>query len=138
MENAIDDAGLPGGTDDVDALIAHGTGTPLGDIAEIKAINQVFKGRGKSLKVSSIKGHVGHTAGAAGVMGLMAALHSMEEGAMVPTAGTTDVDPAAEFDVVIQKPSEGELKTMQVNGFGFGGQNASLVVSRDQRLTARG
>jgi 3-oxoacyl-[acyl-carrier-protein] synthase II len=138
MEKAIDDAGLPGGTDDVDALIAHGTGTPLGDIAEIKAINQVFKGRGKSLKVSSIKGHVGHTAGAAGVMGLMAALHSMEEGAMVPTAGTTDVDPAAEFDVVIQKPSEGELKTMQVNGFGFGGQNASLVVSRDQRLTARG
>ncbi|MBT3369465.1 MAG: beta-ketoacyl-[acyl-carrier-protein] synthase family protein [Rhodospirillaceae bacterium] len=131
MEKAIEDAGLPGGTDDVDALIAHGTGTPLGDIAEIKAINQLFGGREKALKVSSIKGHVGHTAGAAGVMGLMAALHSMEEGAMVPTAGTTDVDPAADFDVVIQKPSKGELKTMQVNGFGFGGQNASLVVSRN-------
>ena len=130
MEKAIEDAHLPGGSKDVDAIIAHGTGTPLGDIAEIKAINQLFEGRGKSLKVSSIKGHVGHTAGAAGVMGLMAALHSMEEGALVPTAGTTDVDPAAEFDVVIQKPSKGALNTMQVNGFGFGGQNASLVVTR--------
>ena len=130
MEKAIEDAHLPGGAGDVDAIIAHGTGTPLGDIAEIKAINRVFEGRGKDLKVSSIKGHVGHTAGAAGVMGLMAALHSMEEGALVPTAGTTDVDPAAEFEVVIQKPAKGEFNTMQVNGFGFGGQNASLVVTR--------
>lgn len=131
MEKAIEDAGLPGGTDDVDALIAHGTGTPLGDIAEIKAINRLFGGREKALKVSSIKGHVGHTAGAAGVMGLMAALHSMQEGALVPTAGTTDIDPAADFEVVIQQPSKGELNTMQVNGFGFGGQNASLVVTRN-------
>jgi 3-oxoacyl-[acyl-carrier-protein] synthase II len=131
MEKAIADAHLPGGAKDVDAIIAHGTGTPLGDIAEIKAINRVFEGRGKSLKVSSIKGHVGHTAGAAGVMGLMAALHSMEKGALVPTAGTTDVDPAAEFEVVIQKPAKGEFNTMQVNGFGFGGQNSSLVVTRN-------
>ncbi|MCP4226288.1 MAG: beta-ketoacyl-[acyl-carrier-protein] synthase family protein, partial [Actinomycetia bacterium] len=74
MERAIDDAGLPGGADDVDAMIAHGTGTPLGDIAEIKAINRVFGGRQKPLKVTSIKGNVGHTAGAAGVMGILAAV----------------------------------------------------------------
>ncbi|MDP6345026.1 MAG: beta-ketoacyl-[acyl-carrier-protein] synthase family protein [Alphaproteobacteria bacterium] len=131
MEMAIEDAGLPGGPDDVDAVIAHGTGTPLGDIAEIKAINRIFGGREKTLKVASIKGHVGHTAGAAGVMGLLAALHSMHESALVPTAGTTDVMPEADFEVVIQQPSPGELNTMQVNGFGFGGQNASLVVTRN-------
>ncbi|MCP5032167.1 MAG: beta-ketoacyl-[acyl-carrier-protein] synthase family protein, partial [Actinomycetia bacterium] len=130
MERAIDDAGLPGGADDVDAMIAHGTGTPLGDIAEIKAINRVFGGRQKPLKVTSIKGSVGHTAGAAGVMGILAALHSMSEGALVPTAGTTDVEPEADFEVVIDQPSPGELNTMQVNGFGFGGQNASMVVTK--------
>jgi 3-oxoacyl-[acyl-carrier-protein] synthase II len=133
MEKAIDDADLPGGPDDVDALIAHGTGTPLGDVAEINAINAVFGDReqDRRLKVASIKGHVGHTAGAAGVMAVMAAVHSMKEGALVPTAGTTDVEPSADFDVVINRPSPGPLSTMQINGFGFGGQNASLVVSRD-------
>ncbi|MDP6706512.1 MAG: beta-ketoacyl-[acyl-carrier-protein] synthase family protein [Alphaproteobacteria bacterium] len=131
MEMAIQDAGLPNGTDDIDALIAHGTGTPLGDIAEIKAINSLFAGRERPLRVASIKGHVGHTAGAAGVMGLMAGVHSMAEGALVPTAGTTEVDPAAEFEVVIGKPAEGPIDAVQVNGFGFGGQNASLVATRD-------
>ena len=131
MEKAIEDADLAGGSDDVDALIAHGTGTPLGDIAEINAINAVFGAREQRLKVASIKGNVGHTAGAAGVMGVMAALHSMKESALVPTAGTTDVEPSAEFDVVINQPSPGVLNTMQINGFGFGGQNASLVVTRE-------
>ncbi|MDP6346393.1 MAG: beta-ketoacyl-[acyl-carrier-protein] synthase family protein [Alphaproteobacteria bacterium] len=131
MALAVEDAGLAGGTDDVDALIAHGTGTPVGDIAEIKAINSLYGNREQPLKVASIKGHVGHTAGAAGVMGLMAGIHSMKEGALVPTAGTTDVMPEAEFDIVIGEPSKGAIDTVQVNGFGFGGQNASLIVSRD-------
>jgi 3-oxoacyl-[acyl-carrier-protein] synthase II len=130
MEMAIEDADLPGGSDDIDAVIAHGTGTPKGDLAEINALNRLFGGREKRLKVTSIKGHVGHTAGAAGVMGLLAALHSMREGALVPTAGTTEVDPAADFEVVIRKPSPGDYRAIQVNGFGFGGQNASLVVTR--------
>jgi len=130
MEMAVEDAALPGGTDDVDALIAHGTGTPLGDIAEIRAINRVYGERREPLRVASIKGHVGHTAGAAGVMGLLAAIHSMKTGALVPTAGTTEVEPEAAFEVVIGKPWKGRIDTMQVNGFGFGGQNASLIVSR--------
>jgi 3-oxoacyl-[acyl-carrier-protein] synthase II len=130
MQKAIDDAQLPGGKDDIDAIIAHGTGTPKGDIAEIRAINRLFGDREKKLKVSSIKGHVGHTAGAVGLMGVMAALHSMNQKALVPTAGTTDVDAAADFEVVTLKPSPANLETMLVNGFGFGGQNASLVVSK--------
>ena len=101
------------------------------DTAEIRAINRVFGERATPLRVASIKGHVGHTAGAAGVMGLMAGLHSMKEEALVPTAGTTEVDPEAEFEVVIGQPAPGPIAAIQVNGFGFGGQNASLVVTRD-------
>jgi 3-oxoacyl-[acyl-carrier-protein] synthase II len=131
MELAIQEAALPNGPAEVDALIAHGTGTPVGDTAEIRAINGLFTDRDEPLAVCSIKGHVGHTAGAAGVMNLMAALHSMRQQALVPTAGTTDVDPEAQFQVVIREPAKRRIDTMQVNGFGFGGQDASLVISRE-------
>lgn len=128
MELALAEAGLPATA--VDALVAHGTGTPVGDTAEIRAINHVFAGRSSPLPVTSIKGNVGHTAGAAGVMGLLAGLWGMREGAVVPTAGTTDVDPEVEFEVVIEKPAPADIETLQVNSFGFGGQDASLIVTR--------
>ena len=130
MEMAIREARLAGAGRDIDAVVAHGTGTPVGDTVEIRAINQLFGDRDRPIPVASIKGHVGHTAGAAGVMGLMAGLHSMKERALIPTAGTTDVDPEARFHVVIREPARAEIENLQVNGFGFGGQNASLVVSR--------
>ncbi len=131
MEMAISEAGLPGGAADVDAVIAHGTGTPVGDIAEIRTINRLFGQRDNPLPVTSIKGHVGHTAGAAGVMNLIAGLHGMKAQALVPTAGTSEVEPEAEFQVVIHEPAPVELRTLQVNAFGFGGQDASLVVTAD-------
>ncbi len=117
--------------EEVDAVIAHGTGTPKGDIAEIHALNRVF-GREpeRPLQVTSIKGHVGHTAGAAGVMGVLAALRSFEQQALVPTAGTTEVDPAATFEVPLGAPKPLCPDHILVNGFGFGGQNASMLVSR--------
>ena len=130
MQMAIDEARLPGGASDVDAVVAHGTGTPVGDTAEIRAINRLFGPRERPVAVASIKGHIGHTAGAAGVMGLMAGLHSMKRHALVPTAGTSDVDPEVEFHVVIREPAPVDIDVLQVNGFGFGGQDASLVVSR--------
>ncbi len=130
MQMAIKDAGLPGGAADVDGVVAHGTATTIGDTAEIRAINSLHKERHTTLRVASVKGHVGHTVSAAGAMNLMAALRSMEIGAFAPTAGTTDVDPEAEFEVVTRRPSEGPVNVVQVNGFGFGGQNASLIVTR--------
>ncbi len=133
MEMALAEAALPGGARDIDAVIAHGTGTRVGDAAEIRAINRVFRGRREPVRVASIKGHVGHTAGAAGVMGLMAALHGMRTGALVPTAGTTAPDPAAEFHVVTREPAAGAIHAAQINGFGFGGQDASLVITSGAR-----
>lgn len=126
MELAQEEASIA--PEAVDAVLAHGTGTPVGDTAEIRAINDLF-GRA-DLPVTSIKGHLGHTAGAAGVMNLLAALHSLEDGVVVPTAGTKNLDPEVEFEVVLDHARPASLETVQVNAFGFGGQDSSLVVTR--------
>ncbi len=114
----------------VDAVVAHGTGTKLGDAAEIRAINSVFGERRAPIRVTSIKGHIGHSAGGAGCMGLIAGLMSMQAGALVPTVGTENVDPEARFFVPTASPAAGAIDTLLVNAFGFGGQNAALVATR--------
>lgn len=130
MEAAQAEAGLKPA--DVGAVVAHGTGTPVGDTAEITAINRVFVDQGADVAVTSIKGNVGHTAGAAGVMGMMAGLNVLRTGALVPTASTTDLDEDIRFEVPLgHKPSLVETDAVQVNGFGFGGQDASIVISRE-------
>ncbi len=128
MAMALQDAGLQARR--VDALIAHGTGTPKGDTAEIRAINSVHAERENPLPVSSIKGHFGHAAAASGGMSLIAGLLGMGEQRFVNTANTRQPDPEARFDIVMEKPREMPVDVLQVNAFGFGGQNASLVVSR--------
>lgn len=130
MEKALADARAK--PQEVDALVAHATGTPKGDTAEIQAINRVHsRGRKQPLPVSSIKGHVGHSGAASGAMAIIAALMGMKHNRFFHTAGTRNVDPSCEFDVVIEKPRDLEVNLLQVNSFGFGGQNASLVLSRN-------
>ena len=131
MQMAIDEAALPGGANAIDAVVAHATATPVGDIAEIRAINRVFGDHAAKLRVTSLKGHIGHTAGASGVMGVIAGLSSMKHGALVPTAGTRNVEPEARFHVPLRRPAPGAINGLQVNAFGFGGQNASLVVTKN-------
>lgn len=130
MRRAIAEADLDGGPTAIDAVVAHGTGTPVGDIAEIRAINEVFGDHAPDVRVTSIKGHVGHTGGAAGVMGLLAGLHAMEANALPPTANSENLEPDIRFQVPLGKPGEGPIDAVQVNGFGFGGQDASIVVTR--------
>jgi len=129
MEEALADAALPGGADAIDALMAHGTGTTVGDTAEARAINRLFAGRETPLPVASVKGHLGHTAGAAGIMSLLAGLASMKADAVIPNAGTRDVDAEVAFHAVISEPFETKVETVQVNAFGFGGQNASMIIT---------
>jgi 3-oxoacyl-[acyl-carrier-protein] synthase II len=112
---------------DVDAIIAHGTSTPKGDSAEIRAINQVYRGR--PVKVTSIKGNLGHPGGAAGALSVIAALSALRDGYLPHIAGTSTVDPEAEFEIVTRRPTPIISGHVQVNAFGFGGQNASLVLS---------
>lgn len=128
MELALYDAGVS--PDDVSALVAHATATPKGDAAEIAAINTVYGARSRPLPVTSLKGHLGHTGAASGAMGVIAASRSMSCGSLPNTAGTRDVDPAAEFAVAIDRPVAVDADVVQVNAFGFGGQNTSVVLRR--------
>jgi 3-oxoacyl-[acyl-carrier-protein] synthase II len=129
MELALADAGITAG--EVDALIAHATGTPKGDTAEIRAINHVHGSRSKPLPVASIKGHIGHSGAASGAMALVTGLFGMAEGRFTHTSNTDEPDPEARFDVVIGRPRMMDYATLQVNAFGFGGQNASIIVTHD-------
>ena len=135
MELAIQNAGLPGGADDVDAVVAHGTGTPVGDIAELKALNRIYGNRSEPLPVMSPKGNFGHPGGPAGALGLLVGMHSMKQNALMATAGThavQDLMPeVGNLRVVIKEPAPTEIKAIQINAFGFGGQDASMVVTQE-------
>jgi len=128
IEMALADAGMA--PERVDALVAHATGTPKGDTAEIQAINRVHGDRGRKLPVASIKGHLGHSGASSGGMALITGLMGMKEDRFVFTANTDEPDPAARFDIVISEPRHMKVETLQINAFGFGGQNASIIVTR--------
>jgi 3-oxoacyl-[acyl-carrier-protein] synthase II len=113
---------------DIDAILAHATGTPKGDGAEIAAINLLHHERATPLHVTSIKGHIGHTGAASGVMAVLVCLDTFANKRLPHTAGTVNPDPAVEFDLVMHKPIALDPKRCQINGFGFGGQNASIVI----------
>ena len=126
MELALEEAGLA--PEAIDAVVAHATGTPKGDTAEIRALNNLFGGR--RLPVTSLKGTIGHTGASAGAMGLIAGITAMHQGRLPPTVGTTTPDPEIDFDVVLHEAAAVDVHALQVNAFGFGGQDASLVVTK--------
>lgn len=135
MELAVESANLPGGPDDVDAVVTHGTGTQVGDIAEVSALNRIYGQRAMPLPITAPKGNFGHPHGPAGAMGLLVGLHSMQQNALMATAGTHDkrdlMSEIGALHVVINEPAPLRIDAFQVNAFGFGGQNASLVVTRE-------
>ncbi len=130
MELAQAEAGIAPG--DVDALVAHATGTPKGDTAEIRALNKVFVDTGADqLVVTACKGHTGHTGASAGGVNLVAIIDAMHRGRLTHIGGTTTPDSEIRFDVVLGEPRAIDLRVAQINAFGFGGQNASIVVTRE-------
>lgn len=126
MRLAQEDAGVA--PSDVDALVAHATATPKGDLSEIAAINEVFAGSAPELPVMSVKGHMGHPGASSGGVGAIIAATSMSDGIFPHTAGSKELEPAIQFHVVTDKPHHGNYDVIQINAFGFGGQNASLVL----------
>ena len=125
MRDAIESAGDAG--EECRVVYAHATGTIVGDAAESKAIDDVYAD-GRAI-VTSIKGHVGHSMASAGAMCAIAGIAGMHEGAIPPTMGTQHLDPATRFDLVTSQPRAYSYSAFQVNAFGFGGQNASLILS---------
>jgi len=126
MELALADADVT--TSDVSHINAHGTSTPLNDLAESVAMRKVF---GDNVPpVTSIKGHLGHSLAAAGALEGVASVLSLINQVIPPTAGTTVVDPEVGLDVVIGAPRNADLEVVLSNSFGFGGHNGSVVFRR--------
>ncbi len=130
MRMALRDAGVS--PEQIDYLNAHGTSTPVGDVAETEAMIQVFKSHAtdKKLWVSSTKSMMGHLLGAAGAVESAVCALAISEGKVPPTINLTDPDPACPLDYVPLTARERTIKHALNNSFGFGGTNCSLVFSR--------
>ena len=128
MKMALRNAGL--NPEDIGYINAHGTSTPLGDIAETKAIKAVFQGHARKLSVSSTKGATGHMLGAAGAVETAFCVKAMEQQVMPPTINLDHPDPECDLDYVPNTPREAPLKAILNNSFGFGGHNACVVARK--------
>ena len=128
IELALIDAGLDAA--DVDYINAHGTGTPANDPTETKAIRRVFGAQADKLAVSSTKSMHGHALGAAGAIELVAAIRSLRDGVIPPTANFIDPDPECDLDYVPNAAREKPVRACLSNSFAFGGLNAVVALKR--------
>jgi 3-oxoacyl-[acyl-carrier-protein] synthase II len=128
MQLALRDAGAQ--PSDVGYINAHGTSTPFNDKAETLAIKAVFGEAGDAPPVSSTKSAIGHLLGAAGAVEAVASLSAIERGLLPPTLNLEQPDPECDLDYVPDGPREAPgLQAVVSNSFGFGGQNAALVLA---------
>lgn len=117
---------------EIDYINVHGTSTPLGDIAETKAIKTVFGDAAYNLNISSTKSMTGHLLGAAGAIEAIACIVAMNESFVPPTINHETADPEidAKLNLTLNQPQEKEIKTALSNTFGFGGHNASVIFKK--------
>ncbi|MCG8375457.1 MAG: beta-ketoacyl-ACP synthase II [Chlorobiales bacterium] len=125
MKSALDKAGIT--PDAIDYVNTHGTATPLGDIAELKAIKKLFGEHAYKVSISSTKSMMGHLLGAAGVVESIACLLAMDSQVVPPTINIENLDPEVDLDVTPNTPKERKIEYVLNNGFGFGGHNATLI-----------
>lgn len=128
MVMALRNAGL--NPQDVSYINAHGTSTPLGDIAETEAIKTVFGEHARKVAVSSTKGATGHMLGAAGAVEMVACAKAIHTDSVPPTINYDVPDPACDLDYVPNTARQTKVNAVINNSFGFGGHNASLVAKK--------
>jgi len=130
MKFALEDAGIE--LDKVDYVNVHGTSTPLGDLAETKAIVSLFKEHAYDLNISSTKSMIGHLLGGAGAVEAIATVLSMKHNLIPPTINLFDLDPNIDpkLNLTPNKAQEKEVNVAISNTFGFGGHNASIVFKK--------
>jgi len=129
VRKALTDAGM--GVEQIDYINAHGTGTPENDKMEYLGISTVFGERTAQIPVSSNKSMVGHTLSAAGAVEAVFSLLTLEHQRIPPTINYDIPDPAIPFDVVPNTARDAKVTAVMSNSFGFGGQNASLILTRE-------
>ena len=128
MRRALEDAGVR--PEDVGYINAHGTSTPVGDIAETEAIKRVFGEHAYRLAVSSTKSMTGHLLGAAGAVEAIITCLTLYRGVIPPTINLDRPDPACDLDYVPHRARAADLRVAMSNSFGFGGHNATVVFRR--------
>ncbi len=128
MVAALRDAGL--NPEDVGYLNAHGTSTPLGDLAETRAIRRAFGAHADRLMVSSTKSMTGHLLGAAGGVEAIYAIRALQAGVIPPTINLEHPGEGCDLDYVPNVAREAQVDVVMSNGFGFGGTNGTLVFKR--------
>ncbi|TNJ47182.1 beta-ketoacyl-ACP synthase II [Tamlana fucoidanivorans] len=130
MKNCLENAGLK--PEDVDHINTHGTSTPLGDVAELKAISEVFGSHAKNININSTKSMTGHLLGAAGAIEAISVILAMEHGMVPPTINHTTVDENIdpELNLTLNKAQKRDVKVAMSNTFGFGGHNACVLFKK--------
>ena len=127
MENAMRDAGAA--PDSISYINAHGTSTPLGDVAETRAIHRALGPSSKKVMVSSTKSMTGHLLGAAGGIEAVYSVLALQNQIVPPTINLSSPDPECDLDYVPDAARNARFDTAMSNSFGFGGTNASLIFS---------
>jgi len=130
MKNCLADAGIQ--PKDVDAINMHGTSTPLGDVAELKAVQTVFGDHAYDLNINSTKSMTGHLLGAAGAIEAIASILSMKNGMVPPTINhfTDDDQIDPKLNLTFNKAQKRDVKVAMSNTFGFGGHNACILFKK--------
>ncbi|MCI2230000.1 beta-ketoacyl-ACP synthase II [Polaribacter sp. MSW13] len=132
MKNCLENSGIK--PEDVDHINTHGTSTPLGDVAELKAISEVFGEHAKDININSTKSMTGHLLGAAGAIESIAAILAMKHSIVPPTINHVNVDENInpELNLTLNKAQNREIKVAMSNTFGFGGHNACVAFKKIQ------
>jgi 3-oxoacyl-[acyl-carrier-protein] synthase II len=130
MQRALKDAGIS--ADEIDYINTHGTSTPLGDTAELKAIKDVFGANAYKMNISSTKSMTGHLLGAAGAIEGIATILAVKNNIIPPTINVQNLDPEidANLNLTANKLQQREVKAAISNTFGFGGHNAAIVIKK--------
>ena len=130
MLNCLNDAGMR--SDEVDAINTHGTATPLGDVAELKAIRSVFGNHTENININSTKSMTGHLLGAAGAIEAIASILAMQHNLVPPTINHTTVDENIDpsFNLTLNKAQKRVINVSMSNTFGFGGHNACILFKK--------
>lgn len=128
MKSALNDAGL--GKTDIGYINAHGTSTPLNDKSETAAIKTVFGEHAYKIPVSSTKSMTGHLLGAAGALEALICIKILQDGILPPTINYEHPDPECDLDYVPNQARRVKVQNILSNSFGFGGHNATIVISR--------
>ena len=130
MKNCLENSGI--NPEDVDHINTHGTSTPLGDVAELKAISAVFGEHAKNININSTKSMTGHLLGAAGAIESIASILAMKHSLIPPTINHSTVDESInpELNLTLNKAQKREIKIAMSNTFGFGGHNACVAFKK--------